>query len=100
LDFLDNYREAFRGEASQFAFHGYDVGMFFLSALGNYGKQFTRCLNDHNPALLQGTFSFVKWLPNSGLENTEVFWLDYVDGYKIEQIKEFKPLREPSYSEW
>lgn len=98
--FMDNYHNAFRGEASQFAFHGFDVGIYFLSALGNYGKQFSRCLHQHNPRLLQGNFSFVKWNPGSGLENTEVFWLDYQEGLQIEQIKEYRPVVMPAYNEW
>ncbi len=98
--FLDVYHQSFKGEASQFAFHGYDVGMYFLSALGNYGKQFARCLHQHNPHLLQGNFSFVKWHPGSGLENTEVFWLDYQAGLQVEQIKEYRPVRMSDYNEW
>lgn len=91
LRFIEQYSHAFKGEPTQFAFHGYDVGMYFVSALGRYGRHFSRCMHQHQPELLQGKFSFVKWTPESGFENNEVFWLDYLEGYRIERIGAYKP---------
>ena len=66
--FVKKYRNTFKTEPDQYAFDGYDIGFYFLSALLHYGKSFERCLPYYNEKLLQTSYEFKKSHP-AGLEN-------------------------------
>ncbi len=85
-NFVLKYRSTFKTEPDQMAIHGYDVGLYFLSALMNYGNNFENCIYNHNVDLLQADYKFVKWYKQSGYENTGVNIIKYYDGYNIFRI--------------
>lgn len=85
-DFVLNYRNTFRTEPTQMAIHGYDVGLYFLSALKDFGTDFSNCLYNYNVDLLQADYHFVKWYKNSGFENTGVYVVKYYNGYNIFRV--------------
>ncbi len=85
-NFILNYRETFKTEPQQYAIHGYDVGMYFLSAILYYGSDFEYCIHAHKQELLQADYNFVRWYFNSGFENTGVSLIKYQENYKISKI--------------
>ncbi|MGM0408810.1 MAG: LysM peptidoglycan-binding domain-containing protein [Bacteroidota bacterium] len=84
--FILKYRDTFHTEPQQYAIHGYDVGLFFLTALMNYGEDFQRCIYNHNQELLQADYKFVRWYKNSGFENIGVSLVKYQENYEILKI--------------
>ena len=77
LDMIIDYRSNFKCEPSKFSFLGYDTGIYFLSALRNYGHDFQDCLPNLKVDLLQADFNFVKVSENGGYENNGIFILHY-----------------------
>ena len=52
--FVGDYRETFRAEPSQLSFLGYDLGLYFLTALKTYGAENLReFLSQHQTPSLQ-----------------------------------------------
>jgi hypothetical protein len=60
----------------QFAFLGYDVTYYFLSAMKKYGKDFGNCIQGFRMSMLQSDFHFYRIDVNSGFMNM------YLDIYK------------------
>jgi hypothetical protein len=58
--FIQSFREWYFTEPlpEKFAFEGYDVTYYFLSALYKYGADFEDCLKYHHPDLLKYQFHF------------------------------------------
>jgi LysM repeat protein/ABC-type branched-subunit amino acid transport system substrate-binding protein len=81
--FVQAYRNRYKTEPSQFAFQGYDVMLYFASAIYRYGKDFENCLPSHHEDLLQSTYSFVPVVPNGAYENKGVFLLRYTPWMEI-----------------
>ncbi len=90
LDFVLKYRETYHTEPNQMSIHAYDVGMYFFTALMNYGKNFEQCIYNHKVDLLQADYRFVKWYSSSGFENVSVDIIKYFDGYNIFRIGEME----------
>lgn len=72
---VQNFVLAFRDEyiiepqIDRYAFLGYDVTRYFMTALKDYGKDFQDCLNEMDIKLLENQFKF-KNIPNAGYENS------------------------------
>ena len=81
--FIQNFRTNFAAEPNQFSFQGYDVAFYFMSALFQYGKDFTDCLAYHHVNLNQGEFYFEKVSRYGGYMNQGVFVLDYKKNYEV-----------------
>lgn len=96
-NFVLKYRNTYHTEPDQMAIHAYDIGMYFLSALKNYGENFDQCIFNYQVDLLQAKYRFVKWHRDSGFENVHVDIIKYYDGYQIFRINEVK--KEPSVSQ-
>lgn len=65
--FIKQYRKKYKAEPSQFAFQGYDVGMYFLRQLWKNGKYMMYRLDDEQPMLSTG-FKITKD-PKGGYQN-------------------------------
>jgi LysM repeat protein/ABC-type branched-subunit amino acid transport system substrate-binding protein len=87
--FVLKYRDTYKIEPNQYAIHAYDVGLYFLSAMLNYGENFENCIYNHKIDLLQADYNFVRWYENSGFENTNVDIIKYFKGYNIFRINDF-----------
>ncbi|MBN1112657.1 MAG: LysM peptidoglycan-binding domain-containing protein [Bacteroidales bacterium] len=81
--FVYDYRGFFKEEPTKFAFHGYDVGVYFLNAIYNYGKDFASCLPDNDAVLLRNKFNFIKNDSLPGYVNVGLFDLRYQKDYTI-----------------
>ncbi len=86
-EFVASYREQYKTEPSQFAFQGYDIMLYFASAMYRYGKNFEGCLPYHKAALLQSNYSFAPIRPGGAYENNGVFLLRYTPWMEIVQYK-------------
>lgn len=69
--------------AYQFAFSGYDITYYFVSALMKYGKGFGCCIKDFNMPMLQSGFHFEKSDTFSGYMNTHLDIYKYGKDYSI-----------------
>lgn len=67
----------------QFAFLGYDVTFYFVSAVKKYGKDFGRCIPYFRMPVLQSDFRFEKVDPLSGYKNTNFDIYKYGKDYTI-----------------
>ncbi len=88
--FIKKFRDTYHTEPNQMAIHAYDVGLYFLSAMLNYGENFEHCIYNHQIDLLQANYRFVKWYKDSGFENVNVDIIKYYKGYNIFRIDELK----------
>jgi LysM repeat protein/ABC-type branched-subunit amino acid transport system substrate-binding protein len=81
--FIRSFRSNFAAEPNQFSFQGYDVAFYFMSALFQYGKDFTDCLPYHHVELTQAEFYFDKVSRNGGYMNRGLFVLNYKKNFEI-----------------
>jgi LysM repeat protein len=66
--FISKYRLTYFTEPEDYAWRGYDIGWYFLSALMKFGPQFDDCITHYNRSLLQLTLDFEQE-PMNGFEN-------------------------------
>jgi LysM repeat protein len=85
--FVHSFREKYKTEPSQFAFQGYDVMLYFASAMHRYGKDFEGCLPYHKVPLLQSNYSFAPICADGAYENVGVFLLRYTPWLEIIQYE-------------
>jgi LysM repeat protein/ABC-type branched-subunit amino acid transport system substrate-binding protein len=85
--FIAKYRDSFRAEPTQYAFQGFDVVYYFLSAMKQYGVDFQFCLPNHNVELLQSNYHFERLNSTSGFENQSVYIIQYTKDYDIRKEK-------------
>ncbi len=79
--FVLNFREKFNVEPNDMAFAGHDVALFFLTALMQYGDDFTDNLSKIKVNTLQSNYIFKTNTDNNGFENT------FVNIYKMQDYK-------------
>lgn len=84
--FVAEYRSRFRVEPTQFAFHGYDVFMYFLSALNQYGPDFRNCIQNMDVNLLQTEFDFKQSGSTEGFENRSINLIRYNKQFEINRV--------------
>ncbi len=77
--FVLNFREKYLAEPNEMAFTGYDIALFFLTAIKNYGLDFNNELQKVKVKTLQTNYSFEKISDNSGYENTFVNIYQMID---------------------
>lgn len=82
-NFITIFREKYACEPKDYAFEGYDVGMYFLTALMRYGNQFGDCLPYYHQPLLHTSYYFSRPTDGNGMEN--YFWNIYQ--YDRKQVK-------------
>lgn len=86
IDFVRNYRNILGVEPDRMAFQGYDITMFFCTALNKFGHDFRRFIMYHTAPLLQTEFNFVPYTDQGGYQNTSIYILDYAKDYTIKKI--------------
>ena len=82
-EFVARYLADFKTEPSQFAFQGYDVAKYFLTALHHYGPHFENCISLLQVKLLQGNYNFRRITPGGGFINTSPSRIHYTPSYHI-----------------
>jgi LysM repeat protein/ABC-type branched-subunit amino acid transport system substrate-binding protein len=86
IDFVRNYRNLMNIEPDRIAFQGYDITMFFCTALNKFGHDFRRYIMYHKAPLLQTEFNFVPYTDQGGYQNTSIYILDYAKDYTVKKI--------------
>ena len=73
--FICKFRNRYETEPNDYAYQGFDIGWYFLTALNIFGDQMMEKLPYYNTPLLQTRFHFERNSETSGYENT--FWNVY-----------------------
>jgi LysM repeat protein/ABC-type branched-subunit amino acid transport system substrate-binding protein len=79
--FIIQFRTIYKTEPGLYAFCGFDIATYFLSALRDYGTEFYKHCSEMNFTGLETTFNFVQTNPASGFEN------DYINIYRYENYR-------------
>lgn len=79
--------QSFTSQGYNFAFLGYDISFYFLSALGKYGSEFENCLPAHQVDLIQSNFLFSPVQNGNGTMNSAVSIVKYNKDYTITKIR-------------
>jgi len=82
MRFVERFRSTFNAEPSNFAFQGYDAGLYFLPKLWRYGYMFPQHLK---PAAQGSTGYEWKALPEGGWENQHLFMSRLIN-YQSERL--------------
>jgi LysM repeat protein len=82
--FVNQYKALFKGDASSYAFAGYDVTFYFLNVLNQHGIFFYKKQNTLSGNGLQQKFDFYRPEGESGYENR---------GVRIVRIEDYKLVR-------
>lgn len=76
-DFIAAYRARFQNEPGEYAFLGYDVGLYFLQAVKQFGKQFPKHYAQVRAKPLYLDFRMGKLGPENGWSNSSAVMLEY-----------------------
>jgi len=83
-DFVKKYEEVFHTSPSPYAFQGYDIMHYFLTAMEEYGAVFPVKVNGKPSSLTQSDVLFVPVSPAGGFRNEGVREVVYLPDWKIE----------------
>ena len=87
IRFVSDFRALFQAEPDNFAFHGYDTMMYFVSACDTYGRNWSQKLDEIQMSGLQTNFKFW-WDPDrKGYVNSGIRRVVYSPGFKATLIK-------------
>ena len=92
IDFIRRYRKENHVEPDRVAFRAVHTGMFFFSALMQYGTDFYKCMGLINKNKSSGSpFNFYKaYGENGGWENNFVYIFKY-ENYRLKDVKKPDP---------
>lgn len=79
--------QSFTSQGYNFAFLGYDISFYFLSALAKYGKDFENCLPNHHVDLIQSNLYFSPVQNGDGTMNSAVSIIKYNKDYTITKVR-------------
>lgn len=83
--FVMNFREKYATEPNNFAFSGYNIGVYFLAALMKYGPSFEDCIRYFDMELLNMGFNFESLNPQNGYRN-KTWKILKMEDYKFRDI--------------
>ncbi len=87
IRFVSDFRALFQTEPDNFAFHGYDTMMYFVSACDTYGRNWSQKLDEIQMSGLQTNFKFW-WDPDrKGYVNSGIRRVVYSPGFKATLLK-------------
>lgn len=94
--FVLRFREKYEVEPQMYAFEGYDMAKFFLTALMRYGDSMLECLNCCDVSMLQTQYRFfnrnhLKWEEGDGRENQ--YWTVYQYDKELIELKPIDPFK-------
>ena len=88
-DFVYEFRSRFGTEPNNYAFSGFDITYYFLSALFYLGDDFNKCLEHFPMELTRGTYNFLR------VGNGNNFVNDY---WHVLQLQRMKLQKIPDYN--
>lgn len=69
IRWIESYRITYKSEPDEFAFLGYDVSMYYLSGLAQFGASISANINAIQAPMISHVFDFVSTGAESGFEN-------------------------------
>ncbi len=101
--FMAKYRSYFYNEPTitsrkgiNYGILGHDMTLYFLNALKVYGRRFILSLDEYQPRLVQGHFTFDRVSGGGGYENSHISFYHFLPDMSIQQF-EVPPLPEKNY---
>ena len=95
--FVSRFRRKYAAEPQSYAFEGYDMATFFLTALMRYGDGMLDCLNCCNVPLLHTQYRFfnrnMESAQGKGRENQ--YWNMYQYDNELIELKPIDPFKKP-----
>ncbi len=85
-EFVSSYWETFNTEPTPYSFQGYDIITYFVSALGEYGREFPTYIKNYPKVLLQSSVSFINRENRQGFENQSTSDIVYVKNWGIKRL--------------
>lgn len=79
--------QSFTSQGYNYAFLGYDITYYFLSALAKYGPNFEGCLSNYKVDLIQSDFHFAPSSNGAGTMNNSVNIVRYNKDYTITKVR-------------
>ena len=97
--FVFRFRNRYLCEPQKYAFEGYDIGMYFLTALMRYGDDLMDCLHCHDVPLLHTHYRFyyqnyLQAEQHDGKEN--LYWSVYQYDKDLIELKPLSPFKKAS----
>ena len=94
--FVIRFRQEYAAEPQMYAFEGYDLARFFLTALMRYGDNMLDCLNCCDVPLLHTQYRFfnrnhMRWEQGNGRENQ--YWNVYQYDNELIELKPIDPFK-------
>ena len=84
--FVQRFRAAHGTDPSAYAFMGYDISLFYLSALQRYGTGFTGYFDQVEVPTLGMDFDMARTGPESGYVNRHLYLLSY-EGLQLKRVE-------------
>ncbi len=81
----ENYRKKFKSEPIDFSYTGYDIALYFGSALMQYGGGFTEHWSGISANTIAGNYDFFRTAAGSGFENAAVNIIR-TDNYQLTRV--------------
>ena len=75
---------------------GHDMTLYFLNALRIYGRRFILELDDYQPELVQGPYTFRRFSGGGGYENSQINFYRFIPDMSIQEF-EVPPFPEKNY---
>ncbi|MDC1106451.1 LysM peptidoglycan-binding domain-containing protein [Prolixibacteraceae bacterium] len=86
LTFIKKYRNYFNVEPNNFVFQGYDITLYFGSAMLKFGSNYSQMIYDNNVELNQMDPNFVKVSKFGGFMNNTLFIMNYNRNFEVKQL--------------
>ena len=83
LRFDSNYIKTFGAVPSLYSYRGYDIAMFFIGSLKEFGSDFYTYIDDYYTTILQVRYKFHRPSPDEGFKNEEWMMVNYTPSYNI-----------------
>jgi LysM repeat protein len=101
--FMAKYRNYFYNQPAitskkgiNYGIMGHDMTLYFLNALRVYGRRFILSLDEYQPSLVQGPYTFRRMSGGGGYENSHISFYRFLPDMSIQEF-EVPPLPEKNY---
>jgi LysM repeat protein/ABC-type branched-subunit amino acid transport system substrate-binding protein len=85
IKYIEKFKSNFATEPNNFGIQGYDVTMYFMTALTAFGTDFADCLPYLHLNQVQGNYHFEKVTQFGGYMNQGVSLISYTKDYRVER---------------
>jgi ABC-type branched-subunit amino acid transport system substrate-binding protein len=85
IRFRKKFRNLYKTEPSEFAYHGFDAGYYYIKALVNFGPAFQDFLPELKFTLMHTTADYERININGGYENQYISILKF-DDFKLKKV--------------